>query len=444
MSKKILIQEIQPDSGGPVFAPVSSPNDIMGAQIYAHQHVEEVSADFIVGDCAAPVCRGFNYTLTGGLGITIGPGHLMDAQGKWYGLDDLPNVPLTLSAADPNNLRIDQIVATLTIDNPSLPESIAFGQLLTQDQLNSGVAPYPPQQFTEPTELHTIVTISILQGVASPTPYAAPLGANQVLLYTVMVPPGTTALSASSDITDQRPLLPSLCVVNDDLEKIEAQIAAGDVGVQLPIPLVQTTVGPGAGFLTGLTGQDVANYVANLNPGGDPLARPQIVSADYTCDGAANQDTGGIPVVDLPPTLQIAFATLFRTLNLNSMPSALNPRLVNKALESSPGQSVTLPTALSLSALLNVSSQGGGNWTQLSSPTLPASTVINNRRAAARDSRYLELFGAGTNSSTAWWEFDTVGGSITVRNFTGTVPTSPIVFACPMGSGNILLATQNT
>jgi hypothetical protein len=440
MSKKVLIQQIQPDPpSGPVFGQIAQPSDVMGAQIYAHQHVEELTKDFIVGDCGSPVCHGFNWTLTGGLGITIGGGHLADAIGKWYGLDDLANVPLVLSPADPTNLRIDLIVGTLAIDNPSVPEAISFMQLLTQSQLNSGVVPYPPQQFTQPTELHTILTVSVLQGVASATPTPPTLGANQVLLYTITVPPGATALGPAN-VGDNRPLLPSLCVLYDKLLALMAEVAAGNVGIQLPIPLVETTVGPGAGFLSGLTGQDVANYVANLNPGGDPLARAQIMTSDFTCDAVANQDTGGVPVVDMPPAVQVMFATLARTVNLNSIPAALNPRLVDKALTGSPGQSVTLPTALSLAALLNVSSEGGGNWSQLSSPTLPASTVIYNRRSAARDNRYLEMFGAGATSSTAWWTFDTVSNTITVRAFTGTVPTNPIVFACPLGSGNILLA----
>ncbi|HEY6329413.1 MAG TPA: hypothetical protein VI756_08745, partial [Blastocatellia bacterium] len=453
MSKKVLIQQIQPDPpNGPTFGQVSSPTDIMDSQVYAHQHIEKVCKDFVVGDCAEPVMHGFGYTLGGGLEITIGPGHVLDAQGLSYQLDDLANVPLTLSPADPNNMRIDLVVGTLVVDNPSLPEAMPFVQLRTQAQLNAGVAPYPPAQYTEPTELHTIAQISVLQGTASVNPTPQPLGANQVLLYTVAVPAGLTVLG-TANIVDNRPLLPSLCVLYDQVEKIEQELASND-SVTLPIPASEVSIGPGAGFLSGLTDQDGWAYVGNMGATDnyDPLTRPetgqigptngQWVSTQGYIQANPNVDTNGnIPVIEIPPNMAVAFSDGVQPVNINNLPAASNPRLVNEA-SAGATESTTNVVPLLLSSLLNIESDGGGNWEQMSTPTLPASTIIYNRRAAARDSQYIEFFGAGAFSSTLWETFDTIGLTLTQRNFAGgaTLP-NPIVFAAPCGSDTILLAT---
>ncbi len=53
MSRKTLVQMIQPVVGGPVFGQVSNPLDFQSSQQYAHEHIEHISRDFLMAGATA-------------------------------------------------------------------------------------------------------------------------------------------------------------------------------------------------------------------------------------------------------------------------------------------------------------------------------------------------------------------------------------------------------
>lgn len=208
MSKKVLVQQIQPMQNGPVYGQVSDPRDFQKSQDYAHTHIELITRDCLMQGATGALVSGFDFSLNGGLGISVGPGHVIDRDGYSYETDADPTA-LTLPAAHPSLPRIDLIVAVLERDVPSKLELRPFVRLRTQQEIESGVPPYAPEQFNQPTELHTRATVAVRQGIADANPTPPIAGANEVPLYTVRVAAGQMTLN-NNDVTDVRQRIRSL------------------------------------------------------------------------------------------------------------------------------------------------------------------------------------------------------------------------------------------
>lgn len=208
MSKKVLVQQIQPVAGGPVFGEVSNPLDFQASQQFAHEHVEHITRDFLTGGATAAQIAGFDYTLAGGLNLSIAAGQSVTASGLSYEPDTSPSA-IVMPAAHPSLPRIDLIVALLSTDAPANPQLRPFRRVRTQAELDSGVSPYSPSQYTQPTEIHNSATIAVRQGTAAASPVAPAPAANEVPLFQVTVPAGATTLLASN-VADVRALIRSL------------------------------------------------------------------------------------------------------------------------------------------------------------------------------------------------------------------------------------------
>lgn len=208
MSKKVLVQQIQPVAGGHVFGEVSNPLDFQASQQFAHEHVEHITRDFLTGGATAAQIAGFDYTLAGGLNLSIAAGQSVTASGLSYEPDTSPSA-IVMPAAHPSLPRIDLIVALLSTDAPANPQLRPFRRVRTQAELDSGVLPYSPSQYTQPTEIHNSATIAVRQGTAAASPVAPAPAANEVPLFQVTVPAGATTLLASN-VADVRALLRSL------------------------------------------------------------------------------------------------------------------------------------------------------------------------------------------------------------------------------------------
>lgn len=443
MSKKVLVQQVQPNPGGPVFGQVSNPADFMNAQIFGHAHVEAIARDFVIGSCASTAVAGFVYALPGGMGFQVnGPGHIIDPNGLSYELD-VAQAVLTLAPADPSVPRIDLVIATLQVDVAEASELRPFVQLRTQAELAAlpQVAPYPPTQLTEPTEQHTIAIISIVQGTPASPPAAAGLVAGQIPLWAIGVGPAVTAIH-TTDVSDLRNRVGSLCELQDRIDEL-----AEDMLTKYPPhrhPANQVDIGLGAGIWVGQTVQDYINAQVSAQSGRDPLTMPELWPAHGATyagglPGFTPNLDGAIPVVDFDPNQSVVFADgterKFSPAMFGPSLAGLNPRIINASNPPANQAEDNSISPLTIGLINSLVSDGGGDWT-LKSAAAPTPRL--NASAAPRDGQFIEVFGGigpGGNLSD-WWTYDTINNTVAARAFTGTNPPAcdnPALFTCGDG-----------
>jgi hypothetical protein len=442
MPKKVKYQVVQPDPpSGPTFGQVLKTADHNKAQVFAHQHVEVLARDTVVGACAETLIFGFDGTLPGGLVFRLlAPGHIIEPNGKSYEIIDEANIDLVISAADPSFPRIDLVVATIADDVDAADELRPFLQLRTQAELDAGVAPYSPTQFNQPTEQHTSAVVSLKAGTPDAMPVAPVLAANERALYSISVPAGSTSIK-DADVSDLRTRVGSLCVLQDRIDVLEKDINTRQPNAHRH-PALQVDIGPGAGVWENKTVQEFINAFAQVSDDEivDPIIRPETLATNGILNGVADVD-GTVPVVDLPIGVRVAFSDVVRTVEKGKFPAVLNAREVNKSAGA--GTETRDNTVnLSLAAINSIESDGGGDWTLLS-PALPSgrATWPIGRFACARDDNFIEIMGGNPPGGTDWYTFDTSAQTVTQRNFSGTVPTFPIVFCVSCGDGTVLMAT---
>lgn len=252
MSKKVFVLSVQPEVDGPIFGRVIDPEGIQSLQDYAHGHVVQVVKDKLMAGAPAAEVAGFAATVAGLLKVDVAAGTVIDPTGISY---DSPGVEqVTLAAAHATLPRIDLVFATLEVDAEAESEFGPFRQVRTQFELESGADPYVPEQFNQPTELHTRATIGVKTGVANALPVAPAVGAGEVALWRVNVAATQTVLGGG-DLTSVRVLMKSLYSVIQDVIVLQGQMAVLPETVQ---DIVGVFLANGDGSLT-LTYNDGAN-----------------------------------------------------------------------------------------------------------------------------------------------------------------------------------------
>src|SRR5436853_824449 len=429
MSKKVLVQQIQPDANGPTFGEVANPADFQKSQIFAHNHAEILARDYVVGACATTIIAGFEHSLPGGMAFRIlAPGHILEPDGRSYELIGAEQVDLVLAQADAGLPRIDLVIATIEADANAADESRPFVRIRTLDELTVGVAPYPPTNFDQPTELHNRATVSIKPGMPANPPAAPALGDNERALYAVSLPAAVNFIG-STNVTDLRHLVGSLCVLQDALDQLRKDLSGppskhGHMAIEVGI-------GPSAG--EPWPGQSVQAFIDfwsrfSVDVPTDPLTRPETLTSNGKLGASANLD-GAIPVCDIPAGLRVAFSDRVITLEPGRFPASSSPRLFNNAVGSGASNN-TLP--LSMGILSSIESDGGGDWVQQSDRapskrTWPAACGLDSTRIAC--------FGGGgaTGKLSDFFVYDTVTDTHTTVVLTGNVPQPadrPALFTC--------------
>lgn len=466
--RQTLVRQIQPDVNGPTYGQVSDPANFTKSQDYAHEHVSHNARDFIVGECANPAVAGFNYSLPGALVFRVdGPGHVVGGpalEGKSYEMIGVAEdgsslvlnghnaVDLALAAADDTHPRIDLIVAKLEAAN-AIDKLIPFVRLRTQQELNDHVVPYPPEQFTQATEFHCRATVQVKTGTPGAQPAVPELATDEEPLYAVLIGANATTITASN-VTDLRNLVASNCVLQDRIESLRKLFLSLPLKHRHHSDEIDLAPGSPAYQLLGVTDQDALDTVAlrlsNPTPSGAaPALRPEILRPDVTPYDAASGKLGssgsviaGTPVCRIPYPRQVAFATGVFSMDPNSFVNqSLNPRLYNDDPNAN-DDTDNKTTNLSLAAVVVTETDGGGDWqSENVSLAQELTSALLGRKTAARDGRYLEIFGLGSGlGGSSWYTYDTLQKTLTPRNFSGAVPTFPIAFAAPCGDGKILLA----
>lgn len=442
--RETIIDQIQPDEDGPVYGRVSNPADITKLQTFLHAHAEILARDFIIGSCAIVAVAGFELVFLGGMQVRVlAPGHILTADGKSYELIGAAYVDLTFSAADPDNPRIDTIIATIEEVDTAL-ELRPFVRLRTQDEYEDGVAAYTPQQFNEPTERHWRAVVSRKAGTPGEAPEPPTLLSNEIPLFSVPVQKGATAI-LEGDIKNLRRKISSICEL-EDLLKWWINQQSGQPPQKHRHPASQVDIGPSAAPpWPGQTVQAFIDFFSRFSDedGNDPLTRPETLTDDGKIGAIPAVDTG-TPVVDIPipkGNLRVAFSDRIVEVTTKSFPEEVNARPVNKS-GSAGTETETNSLALSVGIIDSIESDGGGAWAQLGA-VMSAARYANFQGtfAAARDGRYIELMG-GQPGWTAWETFDTVTETSAPRTFSGDVPVNEIVFVQSLGNGNILFATR--
>jgi hypothetical protein len=448
MSKKSLIQQIQPVALGPVYGRVSNPVDFMNSQIYAHKHIEGVVRDALMADAANALVAGFNYTLPGGLNVSIAAGQAIAPNGLSH--DTLPLGEarvIALNAAHPALPRIDLIYALLETDADAGIEFRPYVRLRTQIELEAGVPPYSPSQFNQPTEQHTRATIYVRAGEPNAAPVAPVANANEVPLYTVRVDAAAIALAANK-VTDARNKIRSLFnahaaidLINNNLnESIDDRVAALMVD-----STYFTKVYNDAGNLLTLDADLVmfdARYVQNVNLNESVDDRVAALMVDSTYFTKVYDDNGNLLTLDADLAM---FDARYVNQTGDTMTGALN-------LSPAAG---TLAAGGSLTAL----TIGSGATFQTNYPILQISGVDTSgagQRAGMRLSFYSDYVGNNCTSTYDWGTPDSGSRGLwkghngytsycnsTVFGGIGTAFVFRSVSLATFGQGDKIVAVQN-
>lgn len=317
MSKTKVI-EIVTDSGLQ-YGQISHPNDFIKSQEYAHQHVESLTKDFLIG--ANAETAGCGHTLPGGLNINIAAGRCYH-DGVQF---DAAAANLTLAAAHATHPRLDYIVATISGSVPAETQFIPFQRLRTSQELIDGDLPYPPTQFSRATEKHNIAQIQVRTGTpaASPLPPSS-VGTTDVILYSVLVPANTTVLQ-TGNVTDTR-----ILVANARQLKEQQATASANIGT------LQTQMAQALAF-ENLT-RPFSQFGGNSNLLGIlneiyaaikvlEVRYPTILSNDCRCP-ANVVDEDGDWVIDIPVGTAVEFGAKFVGIYAENFPNSANARYV--------------------------------------------------------------------------------------------------------------------
>lgn len=455
MPKKVKVQQIQPDVDGPVFGQTSNPADFMKSQIYSHNHTEINARDYIVGGCNQRAVAGFDYALPGGMQFRIvAPGHIVDVDGKSYELIGVASVDTVLADSDDDLPRTDLVVARRETDADAVLELRPFVRLRTQAELDASVAPYPPQQFNQPTETHNRATIVVKTGVPGSPSVPPTIEEDEDALYYIVVPAASSSIE-KNNVRDLRHKVASNCELQDMLDRLRKEIHTTPP-LKHGHDADEVRIAPGSpGSKFGKTEQDAWDNLALMiqppdSSAGGPALRPEILRPDlvpYHLQSGKLSSSGdvlaGVPVVRIPYPREVAFSRGIFPIEPNAfVDQSLNPRIFNDDPDSNTN-TITLDRPVTLNDVIVTETTGGGVW-ELQNVALPfpISTYPSGHRTAARDGRYIEIFGLGGGSS--WHTFDTVSKTIQPRVFSGDVPTQAIFFAATCGNGKILIGCNTT
>lgn len=457
MPKIVKVQAIQPDPNGPVFGQVSNPADFMKSQLFAHSHTKINARDFVVGGCARRAVAGFAISVIGGMQFRIlSPGQVIDADGESFELIG-GSVEQALEDADTELARIDLIVVKLEADVDAAEELRPFQRLRTQDELDEGADPYPPEQFIQPTEQHTRSIIIVKTGEPGAQPIAPSVDPDEEPLYAIRIAPGATQIDGSS-VVDLRHLVASNCQLQDQIADLlnlfnnppaKHRHEADEVDVDGNSPAIKL----------GATVQDALDTLAlrtepsPTTTGAAVALRPEILRPDVPPYNTASGKLGssgdvisGVPVIRIPYPRQVAFSTGIFTIDPNAfLDKSLNPRIVNDDPDAGTN-TIEHVIDYSLGSISVIQTDGGGAWSLqgVQLPNARARSFAGQRLAAPRDNRFIEVMGgAPLAGDSAWFTIDTLNNTVTQKAFTGDVPNFYIRGVFPCGDGvNVIVAEQ--
>ncbi len=448
MSKKRLVQTIQPVVGGPVYGQNSHPNDIMLAQQYSHEHTEQVVKDFLVGQDRIEVA-GFEYELVEGNNQAIqinAPGRAYNnATGRSFDLQD--DAVLAIEESD-DLPRIDLVYALLEEEVPASTTLIPFTRLRTLEELADSVPPYPPTQYNQPTERWNTATVFIRKGTPAATPSLPVINSNEVALLAIQVG-ANVAKVRYEDIRDLRLKTPRLRNVFNKTEK--ADISIGEL--QDRVARLEN-IGNQPIDLTPIYGsiKSLSEILALLGRRIDRVSLPEVNNpnvAPSSANAGKMVATGNVessvPCVDIDLGGSIRFGDT--EYQLHPKMFADSTRNARFAQVSGGAASEKVTTNLTLANVTLLDSDGDTDFVERAATF---GTARSRPASAARDSRYIEIFGGLSSDNSSglgdWYTYDTLNDTLTVRTFSGVTPPNadrPALYPCGNGTDMLLVCGRN-
>lgn len=446
--KTALVQTIE--QGGNTYGQVSSPDDLMKAQDFAHEHVNGLTHDFI-NRSSRPEIVGFDYSLGAGnaFNITVAaPGRIYTQDGISYDLAD--DTTVTFDTAHATLPRIDLVVATIEDEADSELDLIPFVRLRTTEEFEAEAPAYSPSNISAATELHWKATVSIKKGTPSANPVAPTLDSNEIPLYRVAI--GATMIRINElNVTDLRGVVDTVRHLTDqfsqnqiDMSEVRRRLAiVEDLGGR-PIDLSQVF-----GDIQSLE-EILADLLSRATSAADlPEIRYEVPKHPLT-DNRSSQiiATGnvvsGTPVVDIEIGGRVNFGDAEVVISPNGFVDPdLNARFAT--IGSDPGHAVRTE-ALTLASVTPGASDGTVDFVGKSGDLTPARYYPGT---AARDEQFVEIFaGVALDNASAlsdWKTYDTYNDTITSRVLTGdALPPSDRPALFPFGDGENVLVVAGS
>lgn len=318
MSKTKVVEIVTND--GISYGQISSPQDLMKAQEFAHQHSEMLTKDFLIGNTSEVV--GLSLTLTGAMNLTIAAGR---AYFDGYQFEAV-ETDLELDPADATHARLDYIVATIGGNNPAQIEFLPFQRIRTSQELIDGEPPYPPTQFERATEKHNVALIQVRKGTPAATPLPpTSIVETDVILYTVLVPANAEELQAEN-VSDARTIIANLrnlkqlqITANTNINTLQQQMVLA-LAYEQQVRNFTASFGRNDTLLGILN--EIAAAITVLK-----VRYPTILSGDCRCPAYAVEDENGW-VIDIPVGTAVEFGAKFVGIYAENFPESINARYV--------------------------------------------------------------------------------------------------------------------
>ena len=278
--RRVLTQSYQPDPEGPRYGRIVRPQDMLNVQEFMKSRVDSVARDFIMRESPAAYVAGFDRALPGGMNLSVGAGHALDAAGRSFdtypaGQASVVQIPAAHAALP----RVDLVYAALAADQDAEVQLLPHRRVRTQLEYEQNVPEYDPVNYNVPTERRNAAVVAVRQGVADANPVAPATGANEVPLYHVRVGAGAVAIAAP-DVTDMRSRLRSLHQLAGDVLALQDSPAVSNfnesvddrVALLLADSTYLTRVYDDAGNLLTLDADIPAFDARYVNTAGDTMA----------------------------------------------------------------------------------------------------------------------------------------------------------------------------
>jgi len=442
--KTKLIQTITQNSN--TYGQVSNPNDLMQAQDFVHQHINDLTRDFLNTNRQV---AGFTYSLGEGNAFTITinkPGRVYDGAGVPFDL--LANATLNIAAAHETLPRLDLVVAVLDDEVEAELNLIPFVRLRTAEEFSDAVAPYPPQNINAPTEKHWRAVPQIKTGTPASVPTAPALASNEVPLYLIAVAPGAAAIR-EADVLDMRQLILTLQLLNQangetkiDLSKLTRRVIALEKIANQPIDLSHIF-----GSIRSL-GDILAAHERQLFALREmpevryPIPRLPLYNKDSAKILADGHTSGGVPYVDI----EIGGVVNFGDAEVAVLPQNFKDNSVNARFAKVAGgtANVKVETDLTLSNVTQIAADG---FTDFVEKSAVFGAARSRPASAARNSQFMEIFGGlaldNLTKLSDWATYDLINDTLTPRVSSGAIipPTErPAAFSYGDGTNVLLIA----
>lgn len=432
------------DDGGHSYGQVSNPNDLMHAQDYVHDRISNVVTDFVAD--ASPEIKGFPYSLSSDMGVTVTRAGRVYKNGVTYDL--YQDYVLPFDAADDDLPRIDLIIAKLEDEVDAVIDLIPYVQLRTDDEYADGVDPYAPVNVSSPTEKHWRSVVQIKKGTAATEPQAPAVDSNEIPLYLVAIRAGATRIG-DSEIIDLRnvgrtvrQMEGSLDTTRQEVTTIESRVHDLETATHLPIDLSQIF-----GDIQTIN-EILASLLSQTSPSADipDIRYARLKSGVTMVDNASSQirltpgSASSVPFCDIEIGGRVNFGTAEQViLPQRFLDQTINPRFVTSGTPSGHTQRNVDTT---IGSVTPGDTDGTLGFAQKAAELSP---LRQWAAMCARDDRYEEMFGginaSGTSALTDWKTYDTLNDTLTPRTITGDVPvgTGGLARMFPYGDGTHVL-----